>query len=404
LHQSTIAAKIKFETRQAPTRSLDAALAARSADAHQHAATTQKTQGLVQDSLADYAAPGDAKGVQDTSDRQPMPYPEGSREPEKARRAFRRPQAGPVVIAALTILAASLFVIQRGRRASPMVVVEIRTKPTGATVTVHGITCTSPNCRLDLPAGQFDLEARLDGYRPYKKAIALDGRQRYARPIDVELEPTPPLPSAPRGPKQIPTSATGLTAGGRPRESATSSHEGQKSTSGAEAQQNKGKAVAPSPQAIGLTKQPETSLAQAEQPPVISPQPATDQPFPGGVAPRLKPPSEPNRTAEQTAPQAASHSSTLAQVAGKLAVGTDVWEGTLEQNEKLIIDGSHSYPGKYTGSMFGRRIRITRIAPAPPIVEQIEAPSEANNWGKLALINRGPKRHLTILIEWEEIR
>jgi len=55
--------------------------------------------------------------------------------------------------------------------------VNIESQPAGAKVQVGNQTCVTPNCRLNLPAGNYQLDARLQGYQPTSQALSVDRHQ-----------------------------------------------------------------------------------------------------------------------------------------------------------------------------------------------------------------------------------
>lgn len=55
--------------------------------------------------------------------------------------------------------------------------VNIESQPAGAKVQVGNQTCVTPNCRLSLPAGNYQLEARLQGYQLSSQALSVDPHQ-----------------------------------------------------------------------------------------------------------------------------------------------------------------------------------------------------------------------------------
>jgi hypothetical protein len=68
------------------------------------------------------------------------------------------------------------------------VMLEIRTDPPGASVRMADRSCVTPNCRFDLPPGDYPLEARLPGYEPQQKTVRVDSSHRL---IDLNLTPLP---------------------------------------------------------------------------------------------------------------------------------------------------------------------------------------------------------------------
>jgi hypothetical protein len=68
----------------------------------------------------------------------------------------------------------------------PSLTLEVRTTPPGAAVMVGTQTCAGANCRLRLPAGQYEVKAELEGYRPATQPVKL-GQE--GQSVTVALEP-----------------------------------------------------------------------------------------------------------------------------------------------------------------------------------------------------------------------
>jgi hypothetical protein len=73
--------------------------------------------------------------------------------------------------------------------------VNVETQPTGATIQVGNQTCVTPNCRLNLSAGKYQIEARLQGYRPLSQDLVVSPREPLA-PVKLILVPEPPANTA----------------------------------------------------------------------------------------------------------------------------------------------------------------------------------------------------------------
>ena len=71
--------------------------------------------------------------------------------------------------------------------------IEIRTDPPGATLSVAGHSCVTPDCRLDVAPGSYQAEAQLQGYEPKQQTVVFDSLNRTAV---LTLQPLPP-PTAP---------------------------------------------------------------------------------------------------------------------------------------------------------------------------------------------------------------
>ena len=68
--------------------------------------------------------------------------------------------------------------------------VSIETEPAGAQVRIGTQTCFTPNCRVSLPAGNYQLEAQLQGYEPRSQALLIDSKHSEAK---ISLVPRAPL-------------------------------------------------------------------------------------------------------------------------------------------------------------------------------------------------------------------
>ncbi len=97
------------------------------------------------------------------------------------------------VVAAAVKLGPSLF-------HKPTVPVEIRSYPVGASVRIGDRSCIAPNCKFELPPGQYQIQAQLDGFLPVQQTLTLDA----AKPtplVSLTLQPVPvPVPVKVTGP------------------------------------------------------------------------------------------------------------------------------------------------------------------------------------------------------------
>src|SRR5208282_3745867 len=92
--------------------------------------------------------------------------------------------------AAILVVVAGIIVVPRLFRVST-VPVEIRTDPPGASVRIGDRSCLTPNCRFDLKPGQYQIEAKLDGYKPAEQNLTV-GSTRQIAPINLMMQPAPP--------------------------------------------------------------------------------------------------------------------------------------------------------------------------------------------------------------------
>ncbi|HLK64609.1 MAG TPA: protein kinase [Bryobacteraceae bacterium] len=95
---------------------------------------------------------------------------------------------GAVGIAAIVVVPKLV-----SHRPIPPVQVEIRTSPEGTSVRIGNQSCVVPACRLSLPPGQYQLEARLDGYEPLLQQLSL-APGKTPNIVDLTLQPIPAPP------------------------------------------------------------------------------------------------------------------------------------------------------------------------------------------------------------------
>ena len=96
-----------------------------------------------------------------------------------------------VVVAALGMVAVGAIVVKL--LTAKTYTVQIATQPVGAQVRVGDRTCVTPNCRLDLPAGDYQISAQLQGYGQHSETLTVD--PRHPEPtvrITLDLVSNPP--------------------------------------------------------------------------------------------------------------------------------------------------------------------------------------------------------------------
>lgn len=96
-----------------------------------------------------------------------------------------------VVVAALGLVAVGAIVVKL--LTAKTYTVQIETQPVGAQVRVGDRTCVTPNCRLDLPAGDYQISAQLQGYGQHSETLTVD--PRHPEPtvrITLDLVSVPP--------------------------------------------------------------------------------------------------------------------------------------------------------------------------------------------------------------------
>jgi serine/threonine-protein kinase len=101
-----------------------------------------------------------------------------------------------VVAAGLAILAVGAYRRLRPKPTPPVAPAQIakinlRASPHGAAISVDGKPCGSSACDLQLPAGSYRAEARLDGYEVATSAFQVSTGQDSAQEINLTLVPAP---------------------------------------------------------------------------------------------------------------------------------------------------------------------------------------------------------------------
>jgi serine/threonine-protein kinase len=92
--------------------------------------------------------------------------------------------AGCVLALAAMLLGTRLF-----RPGATSAMLEVESQPDGATVKVGDRTCVTPNCRLDLPPGNYQVDAKLPGYAAKTEAVSI--RRNEAPHVQLTLVPLP---------------------------------------------------------------------------------------------------------------------------------------------------------------------------------------------------------------------
>lgn len=80
--------------------------------------------------------------------------------------------------------------------ATATIPVEIRSDPPGASLSIGGHSCVTPNCRLELAPGTYQATAQLPGYEPKQQTVVFDSSKRS---VELTLQPLPP----PAPPSQV---------------------------------------------------------------------------------------------------------------------------------------------------------------------------------------------------------
>ncbi len=78
---------------------------------------------------------------------------------------------GAITLITLTIL----FRLQpREKAAIPLIPLEIRSDPPGASIRLGDRSCTTPACRFDIAPGHYQVQASLEGYQPVEQTVVIE--------------------------------------------------------------------------------------------------------------------------------------------------------------------------------------------------------------------------------------
>jgi serine/threonine protein kinase len=138
--------------------------------------------------------------------------------------AARKPRVSKLLvagIAAAALMAAGITFLPRMLRTTTtttpsktpdaLVSFEIRTDPAGASVTLGNQSCVTPNCNFKLPAREYQVQARLEGYVPVDRSVTV---REGERPLEFTLQPIPvevPKPGTATGSLIIQTGVPGAS-------------------------------------------------------------------------------------------------------------------------------------------------------------------------------------------------
>jgi serine/threonine protein kinase len=107
------------------------------------------------------------------------------------RQPFPWKTVGAGVAGAAVAIAAGLILMRMPHdKASVLTPSEIRTDPLGAAVQVGDRSCTTPNCRFELPPGQYQVQARLQGYQSAQGTLVVEPG-KHSGVLNMKLEPVP---------------------------------------------------------------------------------------------------------------------------------------------------------------------------------------------------------------------
>ena len=81
-----------------------------------------------------------------------------------------------------------IYVHQSASPVAILMPVEIRTEPAGARVQLGDRACQTPNCNFDLPAGTYQVQSQLDGYKAAVQTVTV-GVDKHPYSFSMKLEP-----------------------------------------------------------------------------------------------------------------------------------------------------------------------------------------------------------------------
>ena len=128
----------------------------------------------------------------------------GSTEPGRSRLQLRAKVLAGLIGAAAGIAVIMLLPRWSSHRPAAAIPIEIRTVPEGASVQIGHRSCVTPGCRLDLPAGQYRIQAQLAGRQAVQQTITVASGEPF-RVVDLTLPPVPALPALPAPPVEKPS-------------------------------------------------------------------------------------------------------------------------------------------------------------------------------------------------------
>jgi hypothetical protein len=111
-------------------------------------------------------------------------------------------------ISAATILGAVIFappLLHKRNVISPKPVpvsIEIRTDPPAASVRIGDRPCVTPNCRMIVPPGTYNVVAQMPGYEPAQRTLIVEA-DKQPLPLDIALQPAPPPLDVKQNPTKI---------------------------------------------------------------------------------------------------------------------------------------------------------------------------------------------------------
>ena len=117
-----------------------------------------------------------------------------TQQPTTERKPIPRAWIGAGV-GAIAVITAAVFIL-RPKPPAPLIALEIRSDPPGASVRLGDQSCTTPNCRFDMKPGSYPVHAELKGYQQVDQTVVVDA-SKPAIPVSLTLQPMPqPAPAA----------------------------------------------------------------------------------------------------------------------------------------------------------------------------------------------------------------
>ena len=111
-----------------------------------------------------------------------------------------------IAVAVVVVLAVAAWLIRANWPAAKSVVV-VETQPQGASVKVGARSCITPNCRLQLSPGNYELHAQLEGYQDASQSLTVAPGQAEST-VSLNLEPLTKATGGLEAPSGQPLNAT----------------------------------------------------------------------------------------------------------------------------------------------------------------------------------------------------
>lgn len=197
------------EVRKAQKRTAKEKLRAKPPDTRTPSSETAPGPGFATSIFAPAPAPVDAEARPVAQDRLATPAPAGAPgiKPAWQTALSRIPLVGHLGIlpvlgigaALVLIIAVALWKILSPSPAN-LIAFEINTSPPGATITIKEAAreCTTPNCKLKLAPGSYDLVAELPGYQTASQTFSVGTSAPHS--LAITLSPSPVVTRIPEEP------------------------------------------------------------------------------------------------------------------------------------------------------------------------------------------------------------